>query len=177
MTSVSFANPKTLLAYLAKHKDKTNNKTSKHNMSDNLDPLNLDIDINDVDTSSPSLAPGEIPMRIVKVEVKPSAKNPSDNYFVVQLQTIDTATSTKGTAINPGFNAFYRMALQQNQSDNAPDFKIALAKFSDAVFGERRQPREFPESVGKTVLAVIKPTKDTTYGESEIKYLKTFIEG
>lgn len=177
MTSVSFANPKTLLAYLAKHKDKTNNETNKHNMSEHLDPLNLDIDINDVDTSSPSLAPGEVPMRIVKVEVKPSTKNPSDNYFVVQLQTTDIATSTKGTPINPGFNAFYRMALQQNQSENAPDFKIALAKFSDAVFGERRQPREFPESVGKTVLAVIKPTKDTTYGESEIKYLKTFIEG
>lgn len=146
-------------------------------MSEHLDPLNLDIDINDVDTSLPSLAPGEVPMRIVKVEVKPSTKNPSDNYFVVQLQTTDIATSTKGTPINPGFNAFYRMALQQNQSENAPDFKIALAKFSDAVFGERRQPREFPESVGKTVLAVIKPTKDTTYGESEIKYLKTFIEG
>lgn len=176
MTSVSFANPKTLLAYLAKPKDKTN-KTKTQNMSDNIDPLNLDIDINDVDTSSPSIAPGEVPMRIVKVEVKPSTKNPADKYFVVQLQTTDVTVSTKGTPINPGFNAFYRMALQQNQSENAPDFKVALAKFSDAVFGERRQPREFSESVGKTVLAVIKPSKDTTYGESEIKFLKTFVEG
>ena len=171
-TLAVFSSPKALIAHLQRENKQTRQTKRKSNMSDTLDPLNLNIDLSEVDSSNPSLGIGEHPMMIVKVEIKPWKSDPSKHSAVVSLKTIDEALDTNGNPIPPGMFMFYRLSLQQQEG--AFDFRKDLVRFTEAVFGEKRSFNQetLNESIGKTVTAVVKPAKDTTYGETEIKSLK-----
>lgn len=175
-TLAVFSSPKALLAHLQRE-NKTNKQTKhKSNMSEELDPLNLNIDLTDVDSSNPSLGVGEHPMMIVKVEIKPWKSDPSKHSAVVSLKTVDEALDTNGNPIPPGMFMFYRLSLQQQEG--AFDFRKDLVRFTEAAFGEKRSFNQatLSEAVGKTVIAVVKPAKDTTYGETEVKSVKFHAE-
>ena len=170
-TLAVFASPKDLIARLQRE-SKNKQTNTRNNMSEELDPLNLNINLSDVDSSNPSLGVGEHPMIIVKTEIKPWKTDPSKHSCVVSLKTIDEANDTNGNTIPPGMFMFYRMSLQQQEG--AFDFRKDLVRFTEAVFGEKRNfdAAMLQEALGKTVTAVVKPSKDTTYGETEIKGLK-----
>lgn len=144
-------------------------------MSD-IDPLNLNFELSDVDTSNPSLGVGEHPMIIAKTEIKAWKTDPSKHSLVVSLKLADEALDTNGNPIPPGLFMFYRLSLQQQEG--AFDFRKDLARFTEAVFGERRNldAATLQEALGKTVLAVVKPAKDTTYGETEVKGVKFYAQ-
>jgi hypothetical protein len=147
-------------------------------MSDNENTEILDLDINlaDVDTSNPSLAPGKVPMTIVKADVQAWKNDPSKKSLVLQLKSINEETGTRGETLPPGMTMFYRANLQQN--DSAYDFRKDLAKLSLAAFGEQRNfNRDFILDLPtKVVLVTIKPAKNTDFGETEIKALEKYEE-
>lgn len=173
-TLAVFESTKTLLAQLAKPKQQNTNKANK--MEDNTDPLNLNIELADVDTSNPSLGVGEHPMTIAKIEVKPWKSDPSKSSLVVSLKLAEESIDTNGNPVPPGLFMFYRLSLQQQEG--AFDFRKDLARFTEAVFAERRSldSGTLREALGKTVLAVVKPASNTTYGETEIKSVKHYAQ-
>lgn len=178
-TLAVFRAPKDFLDYISKKQRQTNNKTTTKakTMSEELDPLGLNIDLENTDTSNPSLSVGEHPMMIVKSEIKPWAKDPSKRSLVISMKTVDATLDTNGNDLAPGIYMFYRLALQQQEG--AFDFRKDLARLTEAAFGERRnltnEVRQ--ELTGKVVLAVVKPSKDTTYGETEVKGVKQYAQG
>lgn len=173
-TLAVFTSSKDLLAQLAKPKQQ--NKQANTHMEDTTDPLNLNIELADVDTSNPSLGVGEHPMIISKIEVKPWKSDPSKSSLVVSLKLAEESIDTNGNPVPAGLFMFYRLSLQQQEG--AFDFRKDLARFTEAVFGERRSldSATIREALGKTVLAVVKPAKDTTYGETEVKSVKHYAQ-
>lgn len=145
-------------------------------MSTELDPLNLNVELADVDTSNPSLGVGDHPMMIAKAEVKPWKNDPSKASLVASLKTVEQAIGTNGETLAPGVYMFYRLALQQQEGSF--DFRKDLARFVEAAFGERRNldSSTLAELPGKVILATIKPAKDTTYGETEVKSVKFYAQ-
>lgn len=136
-----------------------------------MDPLNLNIDITDVSTDFPSAAVGDHHVRITKAEVKAWSKSPGHS-LVITVANVNDLQTTSGEVIPPGkFTAFYRLNLTETEGF---DFRKNLARFSEAVFGTKMPiNNEFIAAlVGQEFIAIFKPSKDTTYGDTEIKGCK-----
>lgn len=137
--------------------------------------LDLDIDLTQVDTEYPSAAIGDHHMRITKVEQVPWKSDTSKSSLAVQFTNAEPVISTKGRELAPGaLVSTWRLALQQHDSERAPDFKIDLAKLVEAAYGEkvRLNNDNLLGLVGKEVLVTFKAAKDTQYGDTEIKGVK-----
>lgn len=146
--------------------------------------LDLDLDLNAVDTSYPTLAVGKpYEVTVVKAEVSPWKKDPSSKSLVITVATTSITTSSKGEELAPGFKQTFRINLQQGhnaQGEAIGDFKKDIARALDAIFGtdQTSRPRlnaaTIAEMTGKTVKAIVKARKDSSdgFGETEIKYLE-----
>jgi hypothetical protein len=139
----------------------------------NEEILDLEIDLEDVDTSTPALAPGVVEMVIIKGEVTKGTKNPLEKYLALSLKSISEEQGTKGETLPAGQMMFYRLPLQTHEKA-FEDFKKGLARLSLAAFGEQLKfNSEFIQGLkGKHVMATIKASKNTDFGECEIKGLK-----
>ena len=156
-------------------KETKQSKENKDMSENNYDESNfdLDIDLADVDTSTPALRPGKVEMVITKADITNGTKNPSEKYLALQLKSVNEETGTKGETLKPGQLMYYRLPLQTHEKA-FEDFRKGLARLSVAAFGEQvKFNMEFVASLpGKIVLATIKASKNTDFGECEIKGLE-----
>lgn len=150
-------------------------------------PLNTNIDLSSTDTSFPSLEAGEYPMSVVGFTSK-ETKNAGQTMLRVELHLQAPAKDCKGNDISPGFPVFTNLTLpgapgEEKQHRDIREKQITL--FFDSVFKtsspETRRASEWKGelsnealnlAVGRIVKVVIKPSKDTTYGETEVKGFK-----
>ena len=138
-----------------------------------MDPLGLNLDLNDVDTSMPVLVEGLYILTVDKIEIVENKDRTGNNLLVI-FKTASDATSLKGQAegkehdIKAGFQLRQYMAMQDNP--NKPDarsFKENLATFQDAVTGSKKGNRGpfLPSTyIGRQVAARIKVKDDPDYG-------------
>jgi len=139
-----------------------------------MDPLGLNIDLNEVDTSMPVLTEGLYILNIDKIEVVEN-KDKTGNNLLVMYKTVAPATSIKGQAegktedIRPGYPLRQYMPLQNNpDKPDARDFTENLAVLQDAVTGSTKgnRGRFMPSTyIGKQVAARVKIQDDPNYGK------------
>jgi len=142
------------------------------------DPLDLDIDLNDVPTTMPRLATGDYHCKIKEAAPKPNSKGTGHNLEVT-FATQDEGTSTDGDTIRAGYEIRKWYPLQQSDNPDAPSFKRDLRVLCNAAFGaddgEELPPlREIlPRLLGADVVARVKFKEDPQYGPSnEIGFLR-----
>lgn len=139
-----------------------------------FDPLGLNVDLNEVDTSMPVLVEGVYTATIDKVEVVENAAKTGNNLLVI-FKTITPATSLKGQAegkegdVAAGWPLRQYMPLQNNpDKPESRDYKENLAAFQDAVTGSTKgnRGRFLPSTyIGQQVALRLKVSEDPTYGK------------
>ena len=138
-----------------------------------MDPLGLNLDLNDVDNTMPILVEGLYILTVDKVELVEN-KDKTGNNLLVIFKTASDATSLKGQAegkendIKAGFQLRQYMAMQDNPNKpEARSYKENLATFQDSVTGSKkgnRGPFQPLTYVGHQVAARIKCKEDPDYG-------------
>jgi hypothetical protein len=133
----------------------------------NDDPLNMDFETNDVDTSYPLLQQGKYRMRIKEYTVKPNQAGDGRN-LVIKFETIDPATSVAAAAkgeendLKPGFVVTRHYSLQPSKKPGSTwDWKKDPIALCDAALGTKQGSRQpFGEMVkqlpGKEVKVTLK---------------------
>lgn len=144
-------------------------------MSDSNDPLNLGIDLNEVDTSRPVLKAGVYSMKVNRVEVSENSAGTGRN-LVVDFALTAPGESVKGEQINPGFSVRNYYPLQPSEKNPDSDFwKQNLARLQDAVLGTsqgNRPPLNPGELREKQILVNIDIEESEEYGkQNRIKKL------
>lgn len=150
-------------------------------------PLNTNIDLSSTDTSFPSLVAGEYPVSVVGFESK-TTKNAGQIMLRVELHLQTPAKDCKGNDLTPGFPVFTNLILPGAPGEEKKDREFReklITLFFDSVFNtsnlDNRKASEWKgelsnESlnacVGKVVKVLIKPSKTTTHGETEVKGFK-----
>lgn len=135
-----------------------------------MDPLDLNIDLNGVDTSAPCLVAGEYAFHIGDIKVEPKKDEPTKRNLVVKFVLAQPANSSAGHSISPGFPISKYYPLQQSENPKAPDFKRDLSILLDAVFATNESTRPklngetLAEMLGRTVVAVVSVTNSEAYG-------------
>ena len=144
-------------------------------MSEQLDPLGLNINLNAVETSRPVLSPGTWPMEVKVVEIQENKAKTGRNLMVV-FALADEATSTKAAEegrtndLSPGYVLAKYYPLQQSEHPKAPDFRVDIARLIDAAFGTSQGNRpSFSEALsqieGKVVAVRTKVRSSEEYGD------------
>jgi len=138
-----------------------------------MDPLGLNINLNDVDNSMPVLVEGLYVVTVDKIEIVENKEKTGNNLLVI-FKTASDATSLKGQAegkeldIKAGFQLRQYMPLQNNPSKpDARDFQENLATLQDAVTGSKKGSRGpfLPSTyINRQVAARIKVKDDPDYG-------------
>ncbi len=104
-------------------------------MSDETyDPLGLNINLKEVDTSRPVLVEGKFLFSVKECSVVPKKDDPSKRNLMVVFALDQEADSVQGDKINPGFQVRRYLPLQQSDNPNAQDFTKDLVRFLDAAF-------------------------------------------
>lgn len=139
-----------------------------------FDPLGLNIDLNEVDTSMPVLVEGMYIVNIDKIEVVENKDKTGYNLLVIYKTAAD-ATSIKGQAegkindIKAGYQLRQYMPLQPNpDKPDARDFRENLAVLQDAVTGStkgNRGPFQPSSYIGQQVCVRLKVQDDPAYGK------------
>ncbi len=140
--------------------------------ADDMDPLGLNLDLNDVDTSMPVLMEGLYALIVDKIEVVQN-KDQTGNNLKVTYATMADATSLAGNEtgdindIKAGFKLTQFMPLQANPEK--PDYKYEknLARLQDAVTGSKQGNRGkfMPTTyIGRPLMGKVKVQKDEEYG-------------
>lgn len=104
------------------------------------DPLDINVDLSNVDTTRPCLAAGAHLCRIGDAKVEQNKAQTGYN-LVVPFQTIDSATSVKGDEIAAGHRITKWYPLQQSDNPKAPPFEVDIARLSDAALGTEQGSR------------------------------------
>ena len=94
--------------------------------------LNLNIDLTQVDTSFPVLAPGTYQMRIDEVVIAPNKAGTGSN-LVVSFATTDEEQTKNGDSLKPGFKVRKWYPLQASEH-SADSWLRNLVILTDAVF-------------------------------------------
>lgn len=136
-------------------------------------PLDLNINLSEVDTSMPRLALGDYILRVKEAKVAESSNTPGNNNLVVVFETTEEATGLNGETISPGFQLTNWYPLQQSEKENAPDYRKNIAILLDAVF-KVKDPEDrpaltndlLPQFIGEEVVAKVKlrGSEDDQYG-------------
>lgn len=141
-----------------------------------MQDLDFNIDTDGVETEIPYFAPGDLHVRITKVEVVPFKNDTSKRALKLSLTNVADTLGTRGQSILAGKGlATARFNLQPvTENPDAPDFKVDLARLSVAAFGTKRQINaEFVNELpGKEVIAVVKAKRDTSFGDTEVTRVK-----
>lgn len=136
-----------------------------------------------VDTSFPSLAVADYPVKIERWDMK-DAKN-DQKMIKLTVETLEPSTDTNGKLHPPGFKMTTNLTLPTGTADSPgehDEIRIKnIASFQDAVLGlpdgVNNDRPEFDgkflnEAIGKKVKAIVKARKDTQFGDTEIKGFK-----
>lgn len=141
-----------------------------------FEPIDLDIDLSQVDTSIPVLNKGIYDLKISGI-TREENKDKTGYNLKVKFTTTEPATSTNDKEIAPGFPMFKYYPLQKKQGGSDKfDFRIGLASLIDACLGcmmENRPKFNSGELINKTVranIAVVENKDDGTF-QNEIKRL------
>jgi len=101
--------------------------------------LDLNINLNDVETIRPTLVDGVYRCHVKSVEVVDKKNDPSKKNLHVVVATNVGGLSIKAQAngetepdVNPGFTFQRYLPLQQSDNENASDFRIDLSRWQDA---------------------------------------------
>jgi hypothetical protein len=173
----------TQLLILSKAIRLENTKQTKQANHMSQNPMDFSFSTGNVDTSFPSLAVADYPVKIEKWEMKDA----KDNLKMIKLtvETLEPSTDTNGKLHPPGFKITTNLSLPQGTPESPHEHDEmrlkSIASFQDAVMGlpDGVYPARPPfssaflnEAIGKKVKAIVKPRKDTTYGDTEIKGFK-----
>jgi len=142
------------------------------------EPLELNIDLTQTDTSFPTLMEGQVPVRCTKAEIVESKQTPGYFGIACAFQTTAEAQTIKGEVQAAGFPLRTWDAVVQSDNPNALDYKQGIAKLTDALLGIT-DPDERPEFnseliatfPGKECLANIKVGEFNGSASNEIKSL------
>lgn len=142
------------------------------------DPLEVDIPLQDVETSIALLPEGDYDLQVVESAVVPNKDNTGRNWKL-KLTTINPATAVDGRNVNPNFPLFHTMALQAKDGSSDPEaFKRGLSESIDAMFGTTKADRPaltgrlIGEAVGKIVKAHVVIDEYQGNKNNKIKRLK-----
>lgn len=131
-------------------------------------PLDLDLDLNSVDTSRQIPIQGDYRARVVSADIKPNKAGTGRN-LAVQFELTQNATSVQAAQqgaegdINPGYKVTRYYPLQQSENPKAPRFEADLARLQDACLGTSlgNRPRFNPtQFVGREVIVTLRPDMD-----------------
>jgi hypothetical protein len=150
-------------------------------MSDETyDPLGLNINLKEVDTSRPVLVEGKFLFSVKECSVVPKKDDPSKRNLMVVFALDQEADSVQGDKINPGFQVRRYLPLQQSDNPNAQDFTKDLVRFLDAAFDiddPQDRPTAFPdpaEFVGRQLGLAIRIQEDDTGKQNDVRaFLRT----
>ncbi len=142
-----------------------------------MDPLNLNIDIENHDASRPIMPQGEYAGVITASAVVPSKNSPGNFNWMITMSTSEVVQSTKGTPINPGYKMTRYLPLQasekQKEAGMENSFKDQIALTVDAIFGTSQGNRPaftqelVTQATGKDVkAAVVVRAADGAFPES-----------
>lgn len=104
-------------------------------MSEAIDPLNLNVDLNNVDTGRPVLPAGMYAMKVDNVEVVENKAGTGRN-LIVDFALTQPAESTKGHPVHAGFRVRSYYPLQASEKNPDSDlWKQQLARLQDVITG------------------------------------------
>lgn len=129
-----------------------------------MDPLDIDIDTNAIDTSRPVLAETLADLEVVSAE--PAENSRKDGYnLVVAFKTTTALKSIKDTEVQPGFSlkAWYPLQSKDKETGEATqDWMRNIVQLIDAALGTTKEKGDRPtlkvgvaSLPGKTVRARI----------------------
>jgi hypothetical protein len=124
------------------------------------------VDLTTVETGIPLLADGLYEVRVEEMTVAPT-KNGDSNMLNIKLSLEQSATTTGGESVSPGFPIYDRIWL--GTTDKYTPAK-RLASLMDGFLGARSPKLNTEDFIGKTGVVRLKIRRDETYGESnEVK--------
>lgn len=141
------------------------------------EPLSLDVDLQNVDTSFPVLVAGNYDLRITSITREENSEKTGFNAVVV-LETTESAKSTKDADVPRGYKLKQFLALQPKAGTTDPEgWKKRIAAFMDAAMGTTQGTRSnkfnSEELVNKIVRAavVVGVNEKTGNQQNDIKSL------
>ena len=141
--------------------------------------LDLNIALDDVDTSMPRLESGSYHLGIKDAKIETSKQGQGKRNLHVTFVTKQEANSTAGDALKPGFQVHRYYPLQQSDKENAPDFRRDISILIDAAYKTEASTRPalnretIAGMVGRDLVASIKVKDDEQYGQvNEVGMLK-----
>lgn len=141
-----------------------------------IEPIVLDVDLNQVDTSIPVIKPGLYDMEVADI-TKEENKDKTGYNLKVKFVTKEPAKSHKDEEqeINAGFPLFKYYPLQKKEGGSDKfDWRVGLAQLIDACLGTEMGNRpgfNASELLNKTVrvAVAVSVNKDTEQPQNEIK--------
>lgn len=126
-----------------------------------IDPLNISLDLTNVETTLPILPDGDYRFQIAESAIVPN-KDATGYNWKLKLGLADPATAVDGRPVAPNFPVFHTMALQAREDSNDKEaFKRSIGEAIDAIYGTDKSNRPnfnaqlVQDVVGKTVKATI----------------------
>lgn len=130
------------------------------------DPLNLNVNLEDVSTAFPRLASGKYPFAVESVEVAESSSTPGNHNLLVIFSLLEPQESHTGDILNPGYQVRKYYPLQQSKNPDAPDFRRDIKLLLEACGIEGNLTNDvIPELFGKEVEVTVKLTNNEQYGD------------
>lgn len=138
-----------------------------------IDPLGLNVNLREVDTTYPVAAAGLHPCTIKALEIVPKKDEPDKRNLMVTYALAQPVPAVAGPSdtVRAGYTFKQWLPLQQSDNPDAPKFEENLARFVDAVFNikdAKDRPAGFPpfaEIIGRPVRVAVLVTEDDFYGK------------
>jgi hypothetical protein len=147
--------------------------------NDTIEPLDLDIDLNNVDTTMPIVPAGLRDLRIKSVDKVENKAKDGYNLKVV-FETVDPVESLQGKELKPGFPLTRYFSLQPSKKEGSTwDFKVPLAQLLDAAYGTAMgdRPKISKDLEGKVVRAMVKVREEDGVKSNDVDRLTHPNEG
>lgn len=136
------------------------------------DPLGLDFETNDVDTSFPVLVEGRYRARVKEAKVEPNKEKDANNLLLV-FETLDDATSIQGKekgeekTVKAGFTLKRYFRLAPSKKNAQWDWKRDPMAVMDALLGTKQGTRPaftamIAQCTGKECVLGVKVRKPET---------------
>lgn len=142
------------------------------------DPLNISIQLDDVDSDFPLLPEGDYPLQVSSSTIEPNKDKTGHNWKIVgSLQTPATAVDGREVKVNSKFTKWCPLQAREDSTD-ADAFRRGITEAVDAIFGTTKVGRPtfnralVDAALGKTVIAHIIIEENQGRKVNSIKRLK-----
>lgn len=123
------------------------------------DPLNINVQLNDVDSDFPLLAEGDYPYQVSASTIEPNKDKTGYNWKIVLALTAPAMSVDREREVKVNTKVFHIVALQAREDSTDPDaFRRGIADTVDAIFGTTKTNRPnftaatVTDAVGKTLI-------------------------